>query len=255
MRMVVNFSVTDPRSCQTRRGNRPLSCAAFLALLLLAPLHSLAADTARTNAPTRQDFSSFRLINDRNIFSPRRYARRDRRDSRPATRIESFALVGTMTYEKGTFAFFESSRSDYRKVAKRDDTIAGYNVKEIAPASVKLVAGTNEVQLSVGMQMRREDQGEWQVTAITESSSPSTTTYASRSSSASTATVPQNTSAPSPGTNSEPQVIVFDGTTVVDAGPDAAATNAPPDSTAAGTTDPVLLRLMQRAAAERGDSR
>ena len=28
-------------------------------------------------------------------------------------------LVGTMTYEKGTFAFFDGSSSEYRKALKR----------------------------------------------------------------------------------------------------------------------------------------
>ena len=39
--------------------------------------------------------------------------------------------------------------------------IAGYKVANIAPNGVKLAAGTNELELSVGMQLRREEDGPW----------------------------------------------------------------------------------------------
>ena len=70
-------------------------------------------------------------------------------------------LVGTMTYEKGTFAFFDGTSSDYKKALKLTDTIAGYKVTTIAPNGVKLASGTNEVELSVGAQLRREEDGPW----------------------------------------------------------------------------------------------
>jgi hypothetical protein len=67
--------------------------------------------------------------------------------------------VGTLSYEKGDFAFFEGSSSEYRKVLKPDDTIAGYKVAEIAPNYVKL-AGTNgqSIELPVGMEMRKGEE-------------------------------------------------------------------------------------------------
>ncbi len=229
----------------------------LLGLLLVASEPGLAADTPRTNTPAKQEFSSFRLITERNIFNPRRYARRDARERRPAARIESFALVGTMSYEKGPFAFFEGSRSDYRKAVKPDDSIAGYAIKEIASSYVKLANGTNEIKLPVGMQMRREEEGEWQVSAIAEAPAPSTSSYAAARPSVST-TIAQVTSNASTNVNTDPEVIVLDGGSqgmVSGSAPDGTNTNAPADSASSGTTDPVLLRLMQRAAAERGESR
>ena len=55
-----------------------------------------------------------------------------------------------MTYEKGTFAFFDGTSSDYKKALKLTDVIAGYKVTNIAPNGVKLASGTNALELSVG---------------------------------------------------------------------------------------------------------
>ena len=66
-----------------------------------------------------------------------------------------------MSYEKGTFAFFDGTSSDYKKALKLTDSIAGYKVTNIAPNSVKLASGTNELELSVGAQLRREEDGPW----------------------------------------------------------------------------------------------
>jgi hypothetical protein len=66
-----------------------------------------------------------------------------------------------MSYEKGTFAFFDGTSADYKKALKLTDSIAGYKVSNIAPNAVKLVSGTNELELSVGAQLRREEDGPW----------------------------------------------------------------------------------------------
>ncbi len=111
------------------------------------------------------DYSAFKIIVDRNIFDPNRYPHRageSRVRSAPKT-VDSLILVGTMSYEKGWFAFFDGSSSEYKKALKLTDTIAGYKVAEIEPNGVKLAAGTNRLELKVGMQMRREDEGAWLV--------------------------------------------------------------------------------------------
>src|SRR5439155_22205961 len=68
--------------------------------------------------PGRLDLESFRLIWERNIFAPNRSPfNRVTRSAPPAPRergrrrSDSFALIGTMSYEKGRFAFFEGSSS------------------------------------------------------------------------------------------------------------------------------------------------
>jgi hypothetical protein len=129
-----------------------------------------------TNGPASLDYSAFSLVTTRNIFDPNRYRGRPRGN---VARVESFALVGTMSYEKGTFAFFSGSSSDYQKALKCSDSIAGYKLTAINPNSVKLALATNEVELRVGMQMRREEDGPWLPSRNRELASSPTTSGAS----------------------------------------------------------------------------
>ncbi|PWU08646.1 MAG: hypothetical protein C5B50_29165 [Verrucomicrobia bacterium] len=111
------------------------------------------------------DYGAFRVVADKNIFNPNRrpgYTREIVRYT-PRRDPQYFTLVGTMSYEKGTFAFFNGTSSEYQKALKTSDTIAGYKLTGISSDSVNLARETNEVQLKVGMQMRLEDDGSWQV--------------------------------------------------------------------------------------------
>jgi hypothetical protein len=131
-----------------------------------------AASAQQTNAPSRPDYSYFRIIADRNIFDPDRYprhSRSSRRDDRQGPAVDEFSLVGTMSYQKGTFAFFDGTSSDYRKVLKLDDAIAGYKVAEITPNAVTLKTTDKQIEMKVGSQMRHEDQGGWQLVSQNES--------------------------------------------------------------------------------------
>jgi hypothetical protein len=86
-----------------------------------------------TNAPAL-DYSSFKIIADRNIFNLNRSARSARGGggARKQTKVETISLVGTLFSEKGRLAFFDSSSSQYKKVLKPADTIAGFKIKDIA---------------------------------------------------------------------------------------------------------------------------
>lgn len=116
------------------------------------------------NAGSPFDYSAFQLITERNIFDPNRSPRSVRNPAQPKT-TDSFTLVGTMSYEKGIFAFFDGTSLDYKKVLKTDDSIAGYKVAAISADSVKLMLNTNAVELKVGTQMRRRDDGSWEAAA------------------------------------------------------------------------------------------
>jgi hypothetical protein len=109
------------------------------------------------------DYSAFQLVAERNIFDPNR-APRTRVAAQPKT-TDSFTLVGTMSYEKGIFAFFDGTSSDYKKALKPQDTIAGYKVVAISSDSVKLMLNTNTLELTVGNQMRRREDGSWEKSA------------------------------------------------------------------------------------------
>ncbi len=174
---------------------------------------------AQTKAPARTDFSSFKIVPDRNIFNPNRTSRRATTvEVRKAPMIESFALVGTMSYEKGDFAFFDGTSSQFRKSAKLGDAIAGYKVLEITPKGVKLATVTNQIEMSIGMQLRREDEGEWALSAQSG-------TFASGANGSSARTTP------SPGTSDTESTS-------------GAPTEAAPGSS--GGEDEVLKRLMQK---------
>jgi len=134
-------------------------------LILLLLLTTALCSGQSTNQTKRLSYSDFRLITERNIFNPRRYPHSGPQRAQPATQVDAFTLVGTMTYDKGPFAFFEGTSSAYRKVLKLEDSIAGYKVTNIAFNSVKLANQTNQVELAVGMQMRREENGPWHLAA------------------------------------------------------------------------------------------
>src|SRR5437016_4611968 len=91
-----------------RVSRRPLIRCMLLAGVFLCVLKA----RAQTNSSSAPDFNSFRIITQRNIFDPNRSG-----IGRPFTRhnpssnrtIDAFALVGTMSYEKGKFAFFDGA--------------------------------------------------------------------------------------------------------------------------------------------------
>ena len=156
-----------------------------------------------TNGPITLDYSSFKVIVDRNIFDPNRTARGSvgPRDFSKPKSFDSLTLVGTMTYEKGTFAFFDGTSSEYKKALKLADAIAGYKVTNIAPNGVKLVSGTNQLDLSVGAQLRREENGPWLLTG-------QSTTYAATPASTSTnATATTSTGSDTASGSAESDII------------------------------------------------
>lgn len=140
------------------------------------------ASASPNGANSAMDYSAFRLVADRNIFDPNRVPHSGRPATQPKT-VDAFTLVGTMSYEKGIFAFFDGTSSDYKKVLKPDDTIAGYKVDAISADSVKLKLNTNTIELSVGTQMRRRDDGSWERSANSEAYTASSASSASNSSS------------------------------------------------------------------------
>jgi hypothetical protein len=147
----------------------------ILALALAGGLGAVAPTRHQGAGPT--DYSSFsRFVSDRNIFDPNRVQRytssgRPRPVSRPRTPRSSsapaFALVGTMSYEKGMFAFFSGNNEDLKKVLPAMEKIAGYTVTEIVPGRVTLES-TNQpgkLRLKVGDVMRWENK-KWELSGV-----------------------------------------------------------------------------------------
>jgi hypothetical protein len=184
----------------------------------------------QTRRSNRLDYAWFQLIQERNIFNPNRFPRSGRggrREIRRPVRTDSFTLVGTMSYEKGLVAFFDGSSYEFRKALKPEDTLAGFKIAEIGLNQVKLAGKSNQFELRVGAQMRREDEGEWTLGG----QSP----FASPSAAALSITTPTSTD-----TNAEPGTVAAGG----DAAGPAASPAAEPSSS--GAESEVLKKLMQR---------
>jgi hypothetical protein len=154
------------------------------------------------NGGATLDYAAFKLIVDRNIFDPNRipHGPGTPRVRQTPKSFDSLTLVGTMTYEKGTFAFFDGTSSEYKKALRLADVIAGYKVTNISPNGVKLASGTNQLELSVGAQLRREENGPWRPSSQFTSYAP---TPASTSTNASATTSTAGSDTASAGAESD----------------------------------------------------
>ena len=119
-----------------------------------------------TNRVDPKSFDAFKIITDRNIFDAARRVYVPGAASKPRPVVDAFALAGTMSYENGSFAVFDGNNADYHKVIGAGGKIAGYSVVEISHDSVKLLSDTNVMELKVGMQMRRSEDGKWSATVL-----------------------------------------------------------------------------------------
>jgi len=138
-------------------------------VLALALVNGYFAGAQSNGVPGPTAYAAFsRFITERNIFDPNRYAHSSTRpyqSTRPIRSTPTFTLVGTMSYEKGMFAFFDGNDSDLRKVLYESDTngIAGFTVSEITLTGVKLQTADKKqtVRMKIGEMMRQEG-NEWQ---------------------------------------------------------------------------------------------
>jgi hypothetical protein len=177
------------------------------AVMALALVNGFFAAAQPNNMPGPTDYERFSsFITQRNIFDPSRYAINPYRPRPISTQqrryAPAFTLVGTMSYEKGMFAFFDGNQFNLRKVLYQSDSnnIAGFTVAEITLAGVKLQTADKKqtVQMKIGETMRQEGNN-WQLagqgglfagTSAAESAAPAATESSSSS--------PDTSAAPSP---------------------------------------------------------
>ena len=143
-----------------------LAWLALAASLCCLSTGIFAANTNNTSSAV--SLQNFKIITQRNIFDPNRRAgsgERGRRiDPNRLARADGFSLVGTLLDKRGEFAFFSGSDSKYKKVLKVNGIIADYKVTEVTPDYVELESNSsNQVKMTVGMQMKKLDAGEWQL--------------------------------------------------------------------------------------------
>ena len=222
------------------------------AVCILTLAHRAAG--AETNSPAsggplRTDYVYYRMIAERNIFNPHRAKGVPNRPppvrAEPERIVKSdrFALLGTMSYEKGRYAFFDGSSTEFRKVAKPEDSIAGFKITDVAPTCVKLQLTNGQlVELCVGMQMKRsEDQG-WQLAGKAEAAAG--TTRSATSSASSTSSGPESEDVLKRLLEKRSQ----EGAPVETAAPAPAKVEEvkPAAAAAPGESDDVLKRLLQK---------
>ena len=139
----------------------------LLPLMLVLSAGGVFAQTNK-NIPGAADYAAFnRFVTERNIFDPNRQPHYStgpaRTVARTRTRSNSaptVALVGTMAYEKGRFAFFSSNDAEQKKVLQVSEKIAGHRIVEILPASVTLeAADKKQTSMKVGDVLRQENGG------------------------------------------------------------------------------------------------
>ena len=175
-------------------------CIGAISIWALAGSSSLFAQSNGVPGPAAYPAFS-RFITERNIFDPNRFAHdvtRPVRTTRVQRSAPTFTLVGTMSYEKGLFAFFDGNDADLRKVLYPEDTngIAGFIVTGITPAGATLESADKKrtVQLKIGDSMRQEGKV-WQLAGAGELTDAGMAT-ASDSSSAADNSSPESGSTP-----------------------------------------------------------
>jgi hypothetical protein len=230
----------ETRNSKSERLFRFVIRKSSIVMLLVLLTNNVEALAQSTNTSNRLSYDSFRMISDRNIFNPNRAARSSGRTTTRSTRtarVEYLSLVGLMAYEKGIYAFFDGTSNDYKQAVRTGDRIGEYRVERVTVDQVQLVLGTNTFELKVGMQMRREDNGNW---FVADSNDETRRKVAS-------APVRTRTRGDDSGAEAGeefpegqlPEIIV------VEADSNGEPVQVEPGDTG-GITDPVLLRLMQR---------
>lgn len=166
------------------------------------------------DAAPRIDFSTFKILGERNIFDPNRSSRGSRyvapsSDTPPPRRaaptsVEAFSLVGTLAYGDNQMAFIDGGSTQFKKALRLNDTVAGLKLKSVATSQATFDNDGAELAVRIGQGLRREDRGAWTLNTQPASyaAAPLLNTNAVSGTNATTATEPASeTAAPAaPGT-------------------------------------------------------
>lgn len=128
-----------------------------------APTPASAASAA-PGAPA-SGLEAFDILMTRNIFDPNRVGRTRAAPEEKPPRVEEISLVGTLEYEKGRIAFFDSPDAAFRKTLRAGESVADFRVQRIDQDGVELLRGESAFALKVTQQLRRPEGGDWTVHA------------------------------------------------------------------------------------------
>jgi hypothetical protein len=135
-----------------------LAKAAGLAGGLFIGAAAFAAPSGAPNAGSAASFDAFRMIGNLNIFDSTRVGWVD---DAPKVRVDTISFVGTMDYDKGRLAFFDSSDRSFRKALHAGETIADFTVARVDAEGVELTRDSKSIRLLMGQQLRRPPGGDW----------------------------------------------------------------------------------------------
>ena len=126
------------------------------------------ATAAKSSAPAAatapgQGFEAFQLVVERNIFNPNRTGRTRATTEEKPPRVDEISLVGTMNYDKGLVAFFDSPDAAFRKTVREGESVGDFKVQRITAEGVDLIRDEKPVPLKVAQQLRRPEGGDWTV--------------------------------------------------------------------------------------------
>ncbi len=192
------------------------------------------------------------MVNDRNIFNPKRIPNRPdtsgrpRRETRRAPKIDAFSLVGSLRYAKGDVAFFDGTSSSYKTAVKPGESIADHKVVAIDSDKVTLDFDGRTVTLPIGSQIRREEEGEWTLAPGVASATPSRSSSGSSGASGTRSSTNGSTSGDSDGTTAAADGDEAAEGDAAEAGDDSQAPDSPTAATGGSPADEVLRRLLQR---------
>ena len=169
--------MTSPRNFLSRGVVAGLLAVVLAGVAVIAASVDAKAPAANAAAPVpasakpaptaaKGSFEPFRLIGDRNIFDPNRRSRsaRSAANEPAAPTGDTIAFVGTMDYDQGIYAFFDSADARYRQVLPAGGKLAEFVVKHVGPRSVDLTRDGKVTTLQITQQLHRPDGGAWTVT-------------------------------------------------------------------------------------------
>jgi hypothetical protein len=134
--------------------------SALLATLALTARLGIAQSTDDSATTPATDYSAFQLIPQRNIFNPNRYPNEPVNFHPQASQqVPEFTLVGTMSYRKGMFAFFNGTDPEYQKAVQEGGTIAGFTITNINLTGVLLLSTNMSTNMMVGQAMEQQGDG------------------------------------------------------------------------------------------------
>jgi len=124
---------------------------------------SASENEVKDDSVPANDFKSFNLILDRNIFDPDRRGPREQRRERPPEppREESFTLLGTMFYSDKQLAFFDGTDSNWAGAVKLGESVAGHKITKIDFDKIEVDWNGEIIILEVGFARTKRGEEPW----------------------------------------------------------------------------------------------